>query len=147
MILSRPVNARASRMHDIVASVPLFTIRTFSIEGIQSQINSAISTSSGFGIPKLNPRVAASRTASQQLPARDRESPAPNSHVIDVFIAIDIPDLRPSAAVDKKRFAADVAKRAHRRIHAARDSCLRASKKFGRKSQDHDNRTPKALER
>src|SRR5437773_7128574 len=64
MILSRPVNARARRMHDIVASVPLLTIRTFSIDGTQSQINSAISTSSGFGIPKLNPRVAAPRTAS-----------------------------------------------------------------------------------
>ena len=64
MILSRPVNARARRIHDIAASVPLFTIRTFSIEGIQSQINSAISSSSGFGIPKLNPRVVASRTAS-----------------------------------------------------------------------------------
>jgi hypothetical protein len=51
-------------MHDMVASVPLFTIRTFSIEGTQWQINSAISTSSGFGIPKLKPRVAASRTAS-----------------------------------------------------------------------------------
>src|SRR5438552_18163294 len=57
MILSRPVNPRARRMHDIVASVPLFTIRTFSIEGIQLQINSAISTSNGFGIPKLTPRV------------------------------------------------------------------------------------------
>ena len=38
-------------MHDIVASVPLFTIRNFSIDGTQSQISSAISTSSGFGIP------------------------------------------------------------------------------------------------
>ena len=51
-------------MHDIVASVPLFTIRTFSMEGIQLQINSAISTSNGLGIPKLTPRVAAPHTAS-----------------------------------------------------------------------------------
>src|SRR6266567_8208860 len=51
MILSRPVKARASRRHDMVASVPLLTIRTFSIAGIHLQSNSAISTSSGFGIP------------------------------------------------------------------------------------------------
>jgi hypothetical protein len=51
-------------MQDMVASVPLFTIRTFSIDGIHLQINSAISTSSGFGIPKLKPRAVASRTAS-----------------------------------------------------------------------------------
>jgi hypothetical protein len=64
MILSRPVNARASRMQDMVASVPLLTIRTFSIDGIQLQIVVAKSTSSGFGIPKLRPRDAASQTAS-----------------------------------------------------------------------------------
>ena len=64
MILLQPVKPRARRMHDIAASVPLFTIRTFSIDGIHLQIKSAISTSSRFGIPKLRPRVAASRTAS-----------------------------------------------------------------------------------
>jgi hypothetical protein len=64
MILSRPVNARATRTQDMLASVPLLTIRTFSIDGIQLQINSAKSTSRGFGIPKLKPRDAASQTAS-----------------------------------------------------------------------------------
>ena len=58
------VKPRARRTHDIVASVPLFTIRTFSIDGTQRQISSAISTSSGLGMPKLTPRRRLRRTAS-----------------------------------------------------------------------------------
>ena len=58
------MNPRASRTQLIVASVPLLTIRTFSTEGTIRQIASAISTSSGFGVPKLNPSAAAARTAS-----------------------------------------------------------------------------------
>jgi hypothetical protein len=47
----------------MVASVPLLTMRTFSTEGTHRQIVSAISTSSGFGVPKLRPIAAVSRTA------------------------------------------------------------------------------------
>ena len=36
-------------MHDIVASVPLLTMRTFSMDGTHSQIVRAISTSSACG--------------------------------------------------------------------------------------------------
>jgi hypothetical protein len=54
------VNPRANRIADIVASVPLLTIRTFSTEGTHSQIVRAMSTSYGFGIPKLIPSFAAS---------------------------------------------------------------------------------------
>ena len=64
MILSRLVKPRASRTQDMVASVPLLTMRTFSIDGIHEQMSCAISTSSGLGIPKLTPRPAAARTAS-----------------------------------------------------------------------------------
>ena len=63
MILSRLVNPLANRRQLIVASVPLLTIRTRSIEGTRLQIISAISTSSGFGIPKLRPLEAAPQTA------------------------------------------------------------------------------------
>ena len=52
-------------MHDIVASVPLLTIRTFSIEGTHAQIVRAISISYGLGMPKLTPRLAASVMASR----------------------------------------------------------------------------------
>ena len=52
-------------MQDIVASVPLLTMRTFSIEGTQAQIVRAISISYGFGMPKLTPRLAVSVIASR----------------------------------------------------------------------------------
>ena len=52
MILSRFVNPRASRMADIVASVPLLHMRTFWIDGTNFTMSSAISTSYGFGVPK-----------------------------------------------------------------------------------------------
>ena len=131
MILSRPVKPRASRTHDIVASVPLLTIRTFSIEGTQRQISSAISTSSGFGMPKLTPRTAASRTASITTRGRMPENRrSPGADVIDVFVAIDVPDVRAFRALDEKRLAPDRAKGAHRGIHAAGNSLLRFGEKF-----------------
>jgi hypothetical protein len=48
---SRPVTPRARRSADIVASVPLLTIRTISMEGTASTISSAISISSSVGAP------------------------------------------------------------------------------------------------
>jgi len=54
-----PRKPRARRMADIVASVPELHIRTFCTLGINSQINLAIVTSNGFGIPKLVPFSAA----------------------------------------------------------------------------------------
>ena len=65
MIFDRPVNPRASRMVDIVASVPLLHIRTFSTDGTILTIRSAISTSEGPGVPKLVPLDKASDTASR----------------------------------------------------------------------------------
>ena len=63
MILSRPVNPRASRIADIVASVPELHIRTFCTLGTNEQISRAMATSSGFGTPKLVPRSAVCCTA------------------------------------------------------------------------------------
>lgn len=63
MILARPVKPRASRIADMVASVPELTSRTCST-GVRSTISAASSTSPGVGVPKLVPSVAASRTAS-----------------------------------------------------------------------------------
>ena len=63
MIFGRPVKPRASRMADIVASVPLLVIRTFFTAGKQASSSSAISTSKGLGVPKLVPRSRASRMA------------------------------------------------------------------------------------
>ena len=49
------MNPRATRIADIVASVPEFTSRTISIEGTASQIASASSISCSVGAPKLVP--------------------------------------------------------------------------------------------
>jgi hypothetical protein len=46
-------------MADIVASVPELHIRTFCTLGTHEQINRAIATSKGFGMPKLVPCSAA----------------------------------------------------------------------------------------
>jgi hypothetical protein len=55
-ITSRPVNPRASRIALIVASVPEFTSRTFSMLGTAAMISSASSLSASVGAPKLVPR-------------------------------------------------------------------------------------------
>ncbi len=59
MILSRRVKPRASRIALMHASVPLLVMRIFFTPGTSSQINFAIFTSSGFGMPKLVPNSAA----------------------------------------------------------------------------------------
>jgi hypothetical protein len=56
--LERPVKPRASRIADMVASVPELTRRTSST-GVRRTISSARSTSPRVGVPKLVPRVAA----------------------------------------------------------------------------------------
>jgi hypothetical protein len=53
---------------------------------------------------------------------------APTADVIYVFIAIDVPNPRSFRALDEKRLAIDIPKRAHRRIHAAGDALLRGAK-------------------
>ena len=57
---------------------------------------------------------------------------SPTADIIDVFISIHIPDSRPFPAIDEKRFAVYVAKCAHRRVYAAGNAFLCASKQFGR---------------
>src|SRR4051794_22591015 len=57
--------------------------------------------------------------------AKDRWAPCSNE--VDVFSAIDVPDLRARGAVDKERFAIQPAKRADGRIDAAGDALLRQS--------------------
>ena len=47
----RPVAARASRIAAIVASVPEFTKRTISTDGIRQRTTSASSSSASHGAP------------------------------------------------------------------------------------------------
>ncbi len=65
MILARPVTPRATRMADIVASVPDETNRTFAIDGTAATTASAISTSRIVGAPKLVPSASAPATAAR----------------------------------------------------------------------------------
>jgi hypothetical protein len=57
--LSRPVNARATRIALIAASVPELTNRTRSIDGTSVRTRSPSSCSSAVGAPKLVPSRAA----------------------------------------------------------------------------------------
>jgi hypothetical protein len=57
----------------------------------------------------------------------DPESPSLTADIIDVFIAIDVPDPGAFRAFDEEWFSADVAKRA-RRVYAARDVFFRSGK-------------------
>ena len=52
----------------------------------------------------------------------------PAADVVNVFSSIDIPNLRAFCALNEKRCAADIAKRAHGRIHPAGDALLRRGK-------------------
>src|SRR5438552_11306986 len=54
----------------------------------------------------------------------------PAADVVDVFISIDISNLRAFYALDEKRCAADIAKRAHRGVYSAGNSLARSREKL-----------------
>lgn len=62
--LARPVKPRASRIADMVASVPEDTRRTCSTGSMRSTISSASATSPSPGVPKEVPRTTAAWMAS-----------------------------------------------------------------------------------
>ena len=64
MMYLRPVNPRASRMADMVASVPELTKRSFSMEGTARMTSSARSASAAVEAPKLAEHAAACWIAS-----------------------------------------------------------------------------------
>ena len=51
---------------------------------------------------------------------------APREHVVDVLVAVRVPDARALAALGHERFATDAAEGTHRRIHAAWKELARA---------------------
>src|SRR5207244_1132050 len=57
---------------------------------------------------------------------------APREDVVDVFVAIDVPDARARASRHDERLATDSAKRAHRRADAARKELLRPTQQLVR---------------
>ena len=50
----------------------------------------------------------------------------PREHVVEILVAVDVPDARPLPALDDERLAADPAERAHRRADAAGEELTRA---------------------
>src|SRR5437588_10681920 len=52
----------------------------------------------------------------------------PTADVVDVFVSIDIPNVRAGSALNEKRLAADIAERTHRRINAAGNAFLSCGK-------------------
>src|SRR5450432_2965099 len=101
-------------MHDIVASVPLFTIRTFSIDGTQRQISSAISTSSGF-----------THSINHNGGRMPKNGWPPGADVIDIFPAVDVPDVGALRALDKKWLTTQTAESTDGRVDTAGNQALR----------------------
>ncbi len=133
MILSRFVNPRASRMADMHASVPELHMRTFCTLGTSEQISFAIVTSNGLGMPKLVPLIGGGFDGGNDFRMRVAENGRPpGADVINQFIAVHVPDVRAFGPVDEERLAADGAKRAHGRVHAAGNVFQRLGKKLRR---------------
>ena len=133
MILSRLVNPRASRMADMQASVPELVIRTFFTLGTSEQMSFAIVTSRRIRNAEAGAVVGGflhgGNDARMSVAKNGRP---PSQHVINVFIAVHVPNAGAPGSIDKERLAADGAKCANRRIHAARNIIQRLGEKLFR---------------
>jgi hypothetical protein len=76
----RPVNPRARRIADIVASVPLDTRRSCSTGSTRATISSASATSPSVGVPNDVPRDTADCTASTTSGCAWPSSSGPHEH-------------------------------------------------------------------
>ena len=97
------MNPRATRMADMVASVPEFTRRTISMDGTASQIASASSISCSVGAPKLVPISSALRSAAMISGwSMAEQQRAPGADVVDVLVAVDVERCDPSPRAMKR---------------------------------------------
>ena len=115
------MNARASRIADIAASVPDETSRTSSIDGKASMISSASSTSRSVGAPNVVPAAAASRTTSivsgSAWPKMQRP---PRLHPVEQAAPVGGLEIGALAARHEERLVeADAPHCAHGRVDAA----------------------------
>ena len=138
MILSRRVNPRASRMALMHASVPELVMRTFCTLGTSAQISFAIVDFKRIGNAEAGAVVGGGLDGGNDFRMRVAENRRPpGADVINVFVAVHVPDVRAFGLVDEKRLAADGAKRAHRRIDAAGNVFQRLGKQFFRLTLFH----------
>ena len=106
----RLVYARARRMADMVASVPELTKRTFCMCGKAEMTSSARSASAGVDAPKLVPLRAAAIRASMTGGGVPEDERSPGADVVDILVAIRIPDVGALAAHDEQGFASTARK-------------------------------------
>ena len=95
MILSRPVNARATRTALIAASVPELTKRTRSIDGISARTRSPSSILERARRAEARAAPAAPAIALHEACRRVAvDQRAPRHHVVDEAVAVDVLDRR-----------------------------------------------------
>ena len=116
----------------IAASVPELTMRTISMDGTASMISSA-SCDLRLGRraerwPRGAPLPRRRWTTRGWAVAEDER--APRADVIEVLIAVDVEEIRPFAAGDEDRLAADGAEGAGRTVDAAGDQTAGSLKRF-----------------
>ena len=114
------VAARASRIADIVASVPELTSRTSSTEGTKAQIFFASSSSRAVGAPKLVPRAIArpERLDDRGMAVPENERPV-GADVVDVLAAVLVPYPRALPGDDESRSEVETPEGPHRRVDAS----------------------------
>ena len=129
MILCRSVKARARRMALMVASVPEFTRRTFSMDGTASAIISARMTSFSVEAPKLVPsRIWLSKGRLHRRGTVPQNQRPPGSQIIDIGRAVHIHDAAALPRFDKAGIAADTSESPHRAVDSSGYPFLRARK-------------------
>ena len=119
----------------MVASVPELTKRSFSIEGTAATTSSARSASAAVEAPKLVPRSAARWIASTTAGGMTQDHRPPGTEIIQVAIAIGVPQIRSLGSLQERRISTHRAKGAHRRIYASWQIALRAPLQFSGKTQ------------
>jgi hypothetical protein len=111
--------------------------------GIIKAVQQAAENGTSFGIPNplevtMAKFVCAAVPAVEKVRMRMAENGrSPGADVVDVIVAIDIEHPRALGSVHEKRLAADRAKRAHRRVHAAGNVFQSLGKKFFRLNTNH----------
>ena len=137
------MNPRARRMALIVASVPLETNRTISTDGTASTTSSA---SSRFELAR---RAVARPVADRRDRRLDDRGVAvaedhrpPRADEVEVAVAVEVEEVRPVAAGDEERRAADRAERPGRAVDAAGDDRLGALERGRARDCDSGMLTP-----
>ena len=129
---ARPVAARARRRADITASVPEFTKRICSTQGMRRQIHSASSSepasAAPYDQPRLNARFDCGAHVRILVPEDQR---TPGHAEVDIAVAVDVDEPAAARFANEARHATHAAKGTHGRVHAAGRDAPRALEEGG----------------